>query len=234
MKTESLTRSIEIKNRAGQVIGQKEVVTYEGLLAKAHEEGLKAIRTTLVQAPLDQNNLTAIVKAEVATEKGSFEGIGDANPENVGSFIVPHLIRMAETRAKARALRDAVNIGVISFEELDGEALASEASDPGLGAKPPVSRTRRNVGNMTDSAKPGRKGANGGGQDPMTEAQRRYLFRILAGQGLSTEAAHEQLRDLFGVEDLTLVSKFDAGHMIDRLLQESGEGKPNGGLQPQR
>lgn len=88
MKTESLTRTIEIKNRAGQVIGQKEVVTYEGLLCKAHEEGLKAIRTALIQAPGPDNGHTAIVKAEVETGKGVFEGIGDANPENVGSFIV--------------------------------------------------------------------------------------------------------------------------------------------------
>ena len=64
----------------------------------------------------------------------------------------------------------------------------------------------------------------------MTEAQRRYLFRILAGQGLSTDAAHGQLLDLFGVESLTVVSKFDATAMIDRLLHESpAEGRPNGG-----
>src|ERR1051325_8426271 len=84
---------------------------------------LKAIRTSLLQVPSEDNSRTAIAKAEVETEKGRFEAIGDASPESVTSFLTPHLIRMAETRAKARALRDAVNVGVVSFEELDGEDL---------------------------------------------------------------------------------------------------------------
>lgn len=50
-----------------------------------------------------------------------FEGIGDATRKNVAKNIAGHLIRMAETRAKARALRDAVNIGATALEEL-GEA----------------------------------------------------------------------------------------------------------------
>jgi hypothetical protein len=60
----------------------------------------------------------AICHAEVETEKGTFTGIGDASPDNVGRMIAVHTIRMAETRAKARALRDAINVGVTAFEEL--------------------------------------------------------------------------------------------------------------------
>lgn len=134
MRNDQLIRTIEIKDRQGRVTGTKEVVTYQGLLSKAHDEGLSAITTELLQIPDDGNARTAIVKAVVATAKGSFEGIGDASPENVSSFIAPHLIRMAETRAKARALRDAVNIGVVSFEELDGESLDGISSDLGSGA----------------------------------------------------------------------------------------------------
>lgn len=96
----------------------KDFVLYEGLLDEAHQQGLKRISTTLIQIPHEDNGNTAVVQAEVETGKGVFAGIGDAAPSNVNRMILPHLIRMAETRAKARALRDAVNIGVTAVEEL--------------------------------------------------------------------------------------------------------------------
>lgn len=96
----------------------KEFVLYEGLLDEAHQQGLRRISTTLIQVPHEDNGTVAVVHAEVETEKGTFSGIGDASPGNVNRMIQPHLIRMAETRAKARALRDAVNIGVTAVEEL--------------------------------------------------------------------------------------------------------------------
>ncbi len=46
----ALTTKIPIR-RNGKVISEKEVATYAGLLAKAHEEGLKSINTELLQAP---------------------------------------------------------------------------------------------------------------------------------------------------------------------------------------
>src|SRR5688572_26131870 len=134
MKADSpLIRTIELKDRNGRVVGSKEVVTFQGLLSKAHEEGLKYIKTSLVQIPTDDNGGVAIARAEVETSRGMFQGYGDASPGNVNPFIVPHLIRMAETRAKARALRDAVNVGVVSFEELDGDGFTPGVSDLGSG-----------------------------------------------------------------------------------------------------
>src|SRR5260370_41973322 len=94
------------------------VQLYAGLLDQGHREGLKRISTTLLQAPSDDNGHLAICSAEVETEKGVFSGIGDASPENVGRMIAMHTVRMAETRANARALRDAVNGGVTALEEL--------------------------------------------------------------------------------------------------------------------
>ena len=100
----------------------KSFALYAGLLDLAHEKVLQSITTELVQVPNEGNNRTAICTAVVTMQKGesvqSFTGIGDAAPNNVAPAMQTCLIRMAETRAKARALRDATNIGVAAFEEL--------------------------------------------------------------------------------------------------------------------
>lgn len=107
----------------------KQYVLFAGLLDEAHSRGLRGIDTDLLQIPDDANGHTAIVKASVQMEDGrTFSGLGDASPQNVGRNIAPHVIRMAETRAKARALRDAVNVGATALEELsDGDDVPPNA-----------------------------------------------------------------------------------------------------------
>jgi|DewCreStandDraft_1066081.scaffolds.fasta_scaffold01472_19 hypothetical protein len=120
--------------------GDSQFVLYAGLLDEAHRQGLKSITTYLLQIPNESNGMVAICRAVVETEKGTFSGIGDASPQNVNRQMVHHIIRMAETRAKARALRDAVNVGVAALEELGD--LEEELAVP-------PSRARLNGGNGT-------------------------------------------------------------------------------------
>jgi len=56
----------------------------------------------------------------------------------------------------------------------------------------------------------------------MTDAQKRYLFRILADQGKEGEEAHEHLKKLFQVTSLKEVTKLEASQAIDRLLSGKG------------
>jgi len=59
----------------------------------------------------------------------------------------------------------------------------------------------------------------------MTDAQKRYLFRILAGNGLEADEAHEKLKELFQVDSLKDVTKVEASNVIEKLLEESKGGK---------
>ena len=107
----------------------KDFVTYEGLLDLAHQLGLKSISTELIQIPSKENDYLAIVKATARTEEKSFEGIGDCDNKSSNSMIAVHKVRMAETRAKARALRDLTNIGITAVEELGDEGPIDNSSN---------------------------------------------------------------------------------------------------------
>ena len=99
----------------------KTFITYEGLLDLAHKEGLQSIETNLIQIPTKDNDYLAIVQATAYAKDKKFMGIGDCDNKSANSMIAPHKIRMAETRAKARALRDFTNIGMTAFEELGND-----------------------------------------------------------------------------------------------------------------
>lgn len=115
----------------------KSFALYAGLLDEAHQRGLTGILTQLVQVPSAENGQTAIVTALATLDGKTFSGIGDANPDNVARAMVPHLIRLAETRAKARALRDAINVAMCSLEELgDDEPVAAPAPIPARAGLP--------------------------------------------------------------------------------------------------
>jgi len=144
----------------------KRFVLYAGLLEEAHSRGLRSIETELLQVPSAENGDVAIVRAVVRMEEGKFSGIGDAGPQNVGRMIAPHLIRMAETRAKARALRDAINVGVTAFEELGGPS-EEEAAEP-----------QRN--SFGDGRQPMASKEDGKGELPATRKQLNYLEALIS------------------------------------------------------
>ena len=212
MNRDQLVSTIEIRDKEGRVIGSRDVVRYAALLNRAHDEGLKSIKTKLVQVPAETNNLVAVATAEVETEKGIFSGTADASPANTTSRMERYLIALAETRAKARALRDAVNIGVVSLEEIvgengDGDYLSSK--------REPKEPPRRGKGPFPQKGTNDRGNGNG-----MSEAQRRYLFRLLAGQGIKDEAAHGYLREHVGTDSLASITRQQASSLIEELLKE--------------
>lgn len=99
----------------------KEFILYNGLVDLAHQDGLISLDVELLQFPSKDNDMTAIAKAVAKTKDKTFADIGDASPGSVTGMLKPHIIRMAATRAKARALRDLTNIGMTAAEEMMGD-----------------------------------------------------------------------------------------------------------------
>jgi hypothetical protein len=117
----------EIKVDDGDIVNLKgkDYKTYRYVLKLAHANGLQSISTELITNPFENDRGACVVKATVVMELNdvvtTFEAYGDATPKNVNTMIAPHLLRMAETRAKGRALRDATNTGETLADELGGD-----------------------------------------------------------------------------------------------------------------
>ena len=190
----------------------KSFVLYAGLLDLAHSQGLKRIQTEIVQIPRPENDQVAIVHAEVETERGVYSGIGDASPANVNRGMALHVIRLAETRAKARALRDAVNVGVAALEEL-GEDVAGEPE-----AAPPVPFPRG-----ADSATAGTGRGDSAPADAASPAQVRALYAIARERGISEAFFEDQVLKEFGSKPAELTRRQASG-LIDRLKAEAPAG----------
>jgi hypothetical protein len=214
----------------------KQYVLFAGLLDEAHSRGLRGINTELVQVPDETNGSVAIVKATAEMDDGRrFSGIGDASPENVGRNIVPHLIRMAETRAKARALRDAVNVGATALEELsdgdDAPPASPSASFGGASSRSqPTPIRAQGPGTQEDSqaqavedngqaerpAASPRKGSAGKARKSQVD-----LLKTLAVEWRG-ENGVERLENRIG-KPLTDLTRAEADEWIDRLTPEGRE-----------
>lgn len=64
--------------------------------------------------------------------------------------------------------------------------------------------------------------------DLMTDAQKKFLFRICADQGIQGDEALNKLKERFGVDSLKEVSKAEASKMIESMLAEAKGGDGNG------
>lgn len=211
--------NVPIKDKTGRIVGHKQVVRYEGLVARAHEDGLRSVSTTLVQAPSAANGDVAIVRAVIVTCRGSFEGIGDASPGNVNPRVAGHLLRVAETRAKARALRDAVNIGIVALEELEDVDDLDTSDLPSPKVPERVSIASSTAANANVQAPQAEQR-----DDLMTSAQRRLLFRIAAERGVPTGEIGHWLENHAGLKPLTQWGKHEASRLIEKLKSNGHAG----------
>lgn len=187
----------------------KQFVLYAGLLDLAHRIGLIGIATTLVQSPVGPH-YTAIVHARASKlvpadgtlpdRVETYDGLGDANEANTNRGISVHQIRLAETRAKARALRDLTNVGVTALEELGGETVA--VGPIGVVAGPAASQWERERVVAPVTFAPAPTG------DRATDKQRWLVLKLLNEQGLKASVSEYD-------------TKAQAKDLIDQLIKKT-------------
>lgn len=178
----------------------KDFILFTGLLNLGHDEGLKDITTNIEQMPSKDNGMYAVVSASVVTERGSFSGIGDAAPDSVNKMLLPHLLRMAETRAIARALRFATNIGMTCLEELSSDSVMSKGQ-----SNQPAPKKQ-----YTPSAS--------GDSQICTEKQINYIRKLFKDTPMDAGQRQEFVENLIGpVKSLGELSKNQAGKLIETL-----------------
>ncbi len=189
----------------------KDFVLYAGVLDVAHQKGIRRLETEVVQLPSEENGRECVVKATLELQGGGvFTDYGDANPTNVNRPIAQHIIRMASTRAKARVLRDATNIGLTALEEL-----GSLEDDEPAGAPAPRVAPAEGARQARDG-----RSARGGSDSPrgitVTDAQLRAIRSIARSKGMTPQAVEEFARRQFNTP-LDSLNIDEASHVIKEL-----------------
>jgi len=217
----------------------RDFVVYSGLLDLAHQKGLQRIVVEILQYPTKENGSEAICRAILESLNGErFIEIGDANPNNVGALVKAHIIRMAATRAKARAMRDFTNIGMTCLEELgevDDEVKVKNAAakksvpkdkpDSAETFKPESPDFKAKQEEKKVEPEPESKAApaknNGSGERPtLSNAQKNAIFNLAARRGKSEGEIENKAVEAYGCSIDSLTPQ-DASSLIRELQQSA-------------
>lgn len=220
----------KLDERFIKTIEGKEFVLYSGLLDLAHQKGLLNMTVETLQLPVKENGHMAICKAVAQSRTGTFSDIGDANPANCNARVGKHILRMASTRAKARALRDLTNIGMTCLEELgdfnevEGEKnipqksktrkASTKKSSPGIsenGSEPTVKNSSKSA---SDGQAPSVQVSSDNSE--MSDAQRRAIHNLSRRRGMSVEDLDAMSAEMYGV-NMEFLSFNDAASLIRHL-----------------
>ncbi len=187
----------KLKSNAIATIKGNNTATYDGAIDYAHQVGIKSLRVMPLQFPTEENGQMAVCAAHLETENGSiFQDIGDASPENTPQACIPHLLRMASTRAKNRVLSDAYNIpALVDGATPNHQVIEAQFVVGGQHSLPAIPQ-----GNL------------------ISEKQRYVIQQRSSAQGMSTEGLNALVREKTGkaLDDLNTREASDIIRALDK------------------
>jgi hypothetical protein len=178
----------------------KKFVLAPGLVDAAHRAFKSlSIVSTLIQYGNDENANTWICSTKVECDNGTYVQLGDASPRNTSSAMLGVLPRLAETRSVSRALRLAVNAGVLAiFDDPDEDDEPRPVSRRPERVEPPASPPpfaepskpiQRAEPTLAPAPGPPRVGAPSFPPAKATEPQIRAIFASTKAKGMSERDA---------------------------------------------
>lgn len=241
-------KKVKLDERFIIEIEGNEFVKYSGLLDLGHQKGILKIEVESLQLPTKENGNFAVCKATVVSKTGeTFTDIGDANPQNCNARVAKHLLRMASTRAIARALRSYTNIGMTCLEELSdiSDVIGNQSRKPtGNSRKSPPKKTNKTRGKKTEpkskspennKPKEKEKGAAETKANKkvspvqskakeettapaMSQAQKRAVYNLSRRRGISVEELENMVEENYSTSLENLSAK-NASEFIRQLQQ---------------
>lgn len=181
-------------------VNGKDYPVVGGRLRLAHDEKALSIETSVIK----YDNTIAVIQAKVTTEKGVYNGLGNATVQR-DARLKNAILELAETRAIARALRFAgYGVEYTGYEEVDYEPEKSQKSVEGNNQS-----EDKPTGELITKAQAGRIYAiSGGSADICTSVLKQF------GYNKSTEV---QKKDYDEICKLVEEFKKDADALKDEL-----------------
>lgn len=180
----------EFREKYVEVVDGRDFISYEGLRELAHKY-IQESRVELVAAP-DKDNPYAVVKVTIHDSNGrTWDALGDASPETCVPELAPHYLRLAETRAKGRAMRDMLNLDMLMLEEVfpkQSNVVKTESFAVVQGA-------------------------------PLTQEQVHRIEQIMQTRNISKEDALKELQRVLNKSSLRDLTAAEADIYIEELLR---------------
>lgn len=195
------------------LVGGRELATVGGRLRLAHEGNERLnISTEIIDFEL---GVRAVVRAEIATTKGTFTATGTATGER-DAKLKDALLEVAETRAVARGLRYAGYGFEVGIEEMGDAAIAVPDA---RGQVAPAQMGR--LAPMEDNGRRPRRGGT-----PATAAQRRCIDALARRVHVDPGALVTRFAPGLSLDDLSLP---EASRVIDAAKRTAGTNGDGGG-----